>query len=256
MRPRSDIGRWLASSRWTPLLALIGVNVAVSVTVWIVGTGNTPWMRCWEMPSSWEAFFARPWTLASYMVAQIGPWDLVFNMLWLACFGAVFCTHSRGRRLLWAYAAGGIAAALFFAFAFGIWLSPDVTQYLIGSSGAVLGVTVAAGILHPRERMYVLGVWPMRLCWLVVAAVALFFLSGSASLGGETAHLGGCIGGAVCALLLRQRAASEPSEMSGSSEMSDAKLLDQLLDKVRTSGYQSLSRRERQRLTDISHRLR
>ncbi len=234
--------------------ALISANIAVFVLfhacVAIFGVRSVGWFG---LPSSMP--WPEVWTPLSYMFTQDSLWNLLFNMLWLYMFSRLFMETARtDGQLLVAYLCGGLGGAIFFCGASAAGLCGGM---LFGASAALLGVIVCAAMRVPRMRFMLLFFGMVELRWIAVVAVGLSLLSfASGNPGGGFAHIGGAAGGMAAALILRRRRMRfrilRPGEFNASSK---PKTLDELLDKVRRSGYASLNHDERRQLMDYSKRL-
>lgn len=277
----------------TPLLfQLIAINVAVAATVGILylcDISVLPWLT---VPSAWGEFVTRPWTAVSYMFTQASFLHLLFNMLWLLWFGRIFLYVSSPRSFLWTYLGGGLAgAALYLAVCAIDGGVPG--SYLIGSSAAVLAVMTAAAVMAPNLELRLFLITGVRLKYIALLCILLTFLGiGGGNAGGFSAHFGGVIFGLLAPSLFRNAKGGGVSEWiagkwrrlrsrtkrrrvpeafstppgarhtpPGTSSppsqggLSDEERLDQLLDKVRVSGYASLSSAEKRELNAISSRL-
>jgi hypothetical protein len=98
-----------------------------------------------------------------------------------------------GRRFLGLYLVSGIFGAL-------LSLLFDA-HAIVGASGAIFGVSFAYARYWPRDRVYIYGVLPIEVRWLVIIYAALSIFGG---FGGRFepgvahfAHLGGFLGAAV-----------------------------------------------------------
>lgn len=220
-------------------------------------------------------FLTHPWTLLTYMVTQVDVLNLLFNLLWIYWLGHIVILTEGDRRLAWAYMGGGITGGLFFLA--GSLLSVNVGSSLVGPSAAMFAVTVFAAVKHPDYRLNFVILGPVRLKWVAIIFVALVMLQGSTTgLGGQLAHAGGIVFGLLYAVALKKKPVldfakpeykikvkskraedidrqSAINAMSG--RLNDSERLDELLDKVRISGYDSLSHEEKRELNAISSRL-
>lgn len=189
-----------------------------------------------------------PWTLLTYMFTDDSLLNLLFNCLWLWLFSRMFLEIDSERRLLWCYLAGGIGGALLFLF--GAWLGIG-GGILFGASASILGILGYAAVRVPYMRINLMFFGPVKFMWIGIIAVGLSLLSFTAgNTGGGMAHVGGALAGALYALAMRRRSGKfriiRPAEK---------KTLDELLDKVRRSGYASLNADERKQLLDYSKKL-
>ena len=130
---------------------------------------------------------------------------------------------------------------------------------LIGASGAILGMLAAGAILFPNMRVLVMFIFPVR---LRILAVILAFISILTLLrperfenaGGEAAHLGGMVAGAVYVLSQSWRTSFKLKIQSDAWQKKMAARrnlqfeLDRILQKVHESGIHSLTSKERKLL--------
>ncbi len=265
------------------LAGLIGVNVAVwavvglaSLLCRLAGCDDYSWSRDMLALSSQPMTVAtHPWTAVTYMVTQYSLLHMLFNMLWLFWFGRLALTLLTSRRLMWLYVGGGLtgAAAYIIVSLAGL---PAAGAYLVGSSAAVMAVMTGAAFMTPELNVNLFLIGEVRLKWLALVCVAItFFGSASSTTAGSAAHIGGIVFGAAYALHLKgffRRIASRGGQdrrqrkprnvrrdgkavALAAKNLSDTGRLDALLDKIRVSGYASLSEGERNELTILSQRL-
>ena len=271
-------------------VVFVGLRLA-AIAGFFAGAPDVSAVLAWvEMPSALSALMHRPWTVLTYMFAQYDVLHLVFNMLWLYWFGMIFLNLSTGRRLLALYVYGGIAGAALYLLAYNVMpVFNGMNGVLIGSSGAVIAVVAATAIMAPDYKMYLLlfGGVSLKLLALITIGLDLIGVTG-ANAGGHIAHLGGALAGAVYALALRRgiditkpfcqvadrvanafaprrrRPSFRPYSGSPHSRPSapragnadDQATLDTILDKIKKSGYSSLTPDERKRLFDVSSRIK
>jgi len=155
----------------------------------------------------------------------------------------------------------------------------------VGASAAVTAIVIAICVMRPNMEIRIFGIIPLTLKWLGILYVVfdLFQITGSNS-GGHIAHLGGAIFGAIFAwqyingkditkgfnnLIDKIVTLMPSSSQSGgrkqkmrvvynenTREMSDSdfnrmkaenqKRMDEILDKISQSGYQSLTKEEKE----------
>lgn len=273
---------WL---RW-----LLGINIAIAAIIglgglWAVIVQQTPADTSWlYLPPSFRGLTEKPWTLFTYMFTHVNFWHLLFNMIWLWWFG-MFLESFGPRLTLTLYLGGGIAGALLF-----ITVSTATGDSsgagLCGASASILAMMGATAVLMPRLKVRFLFGWT-RLLWLTIAAIALTFLGslmpGTASF---PAHLGGLLFGIITASVYKFKyyghscvntyrkdniaEQTQPQQTAGSLWSTPEALLskqkqtatdpeeqlDLLLDKIRISGYDSLSSKEKTKLHVLSEQLK
>ena len=242
------------------VLVNIAVFVALRVTAIIAGfCGYGPgfanrMLRMVEMPGDVSMLIHRPWTVLTYMFSQYESSHIIFNMLWLYWFGEVFARIcADGRRMLQLYVCGGLGGAVFYISACAtLPHSLGLNGWLIGSSASVIAVVVATAVLAPDYRMNIwsFGTVPLKYVAMVTIGIDLLSLT-AANAGGHFAHLGGAVVGVIFALLKKHRDMSRCQKLPTSVPEVRAEL-DAILDKIRRSGYTSLTGEERKRLYDLS----
>lgn len=244
------------------------------------------------MPGNFGRLARHAWTPLSYMFSQIEPLHLIFNMLWLYWFGIVFQLLSTPKRMIGLYLLGGLGGAALYLLA--VNTIPYFAGHgglLIGSSASVIAIVTATAIMAPDYRMNLLFLGAVSLKWIAIVTIGIDLLSVTGSnAGGHIAHLGGAAVGAIFALglkrghditaplnslidaivnLFRRRPKVRPSRFRTSGAPSaprpkapsaasaaDQAELDKILDKIKKSGYSSLTADERARLFDVSRRIK
>lgn len=274
-------GRVARKWRGCPILIKI---IIVNVGVWLALRGaaiagmltgsdaGAEALRLVEMPAQAGALLHRPWTLLTYMWAQFDLLHLLFNMLWLYWFGTILMEVADSRRVLPLYLYGGIAGGLVYLAAMNVgW--PAAGTSLIGSSASVLCIVVYTAVLAPYYRVSLLLIGPVSIKWIAIVTVGIDLLNGAGgNVGGHIAHLGGAATGLLAAALLRRKGVDvlEPANRlldraantlrrsggapkqrrqtatHGAAGRPDMATVDSILDKIKRSGYTSLSARERE----------
>ena len=132
---------------------------------------------------------ARPWTIVTYMFLHANLMHILFNMIALYFFGPRVEQRIGSERFFSLYMISGITGGLLsFIFA--------PAAPIVGASGAIFGV-MAATVLVARQR----GSTQIasQFGFLLVINLALSFGISHISVGG---HIGGLIGGTICALAI------------------------------------------------------
>jgi membrane associated rhomboid family serine protease len=225
-------------------------------------------------------FIFMPWGLVTSIFAHFSLWHFVLNMLFLYFSGKMFEQLFDAKRLWYTYLFGGIAGGIFEIIAHAIFPALQNSHIVIvGASGSIMAIFMALAFYRPNLNVMLFGLFPVRLIFL-----ALFFLlSDLISLGmndgvAHFAHLGGAIFGALSIRNLGNKnnimnfiqrwgdslSKSIKSIFKGSSKQpkrsnsrmktdeeynlekkSKQEKIDQILDKISKSGYESLTRQEK-----------
>jgi membrane associated rhomboid family serine protease len=171
--------------------ALIGINVAVYVAELatgggVNGTGSTIYLKGVLFGPFLEQ--GEWWRLVTAAFLHYGPLHLILNMVALYWFGSLLEERIGSGRYLLLYLVSGISGSAGALLWSGGFLTPTV-----GASGAIFGI-LGAGLVLERQRDYVFG--GSALGVIVINFVFTFSISGI-SKGG---HIGGLVGGIICAL--------------------------------------------------------
>lgn len=258
---------------------LLTINAATALTLWLAGAvtvfcghDSSVLYSLTALPSDPLSFATHPWTLATYMVAHFSPLHMLVNMLWLFWFGRMLADSGREIQLLWLYIGSGICGGIFYIAA-SVISSHAPGTYLTGASAAVLGVVGATAMLMPSRRVNLFLFGEVKLKWVATGCIALTLLgSWGAGVPPQIAHLGGLAFGLVATMARKITADGGPQPCRHNSTRArtlnarktmkamkrlpdDHERLDQLLDKIRVSGYDSLTARERTELNHISSRI-
>jgi membrane associated rhomboid family serine protease len=244
--------------------------------------------RMLAIPASPAELLYRPWTLLTHMFVHQGFMHILFNMLWLHFGGQLFLTFLDSRKLLSTYVLGALSGSALFMLAynlFPVYGGLSSTAYALGASSGVLAILVAAATMAPDYVVRLVLIGPVRLKYIALVAVALdVILIPDGNAGGHFGHLGGAAFGFVYALQLKRGTDmtldvlrpwfwlrerwpnrkkrikvvhSRPAGNERSSEhrSTQQEEVDAILDKIKRSGYESLSKREKDVLFQASKEL-
>ena len=138
-----------------------------------------------------------PWQFITYMFLHADFRHLFFNMFTLWMFGRTFEYEVGTKRFLVYYFVCGVGAALM---QLGVaWLTGEYGIVLLGASGAIYGLLLAFGIMHPNERMLIFPLpVPVKAIWTVIGFGVIELLLGATGLEqgvAHFAHIGGMFWG-------------------------------------------------------------
>jgi hypothetical protein len=214
-------------------------------------------------------------------------------MLMLYWFGIIVSDLLGAKRILPIYILGGLACSFLYFIMANISSPWSFGEYALGASGAVMAMLLVAGTTAPDYVIHLLFLGPVRLKYIVMALVFLdlIALSWNNNSGGSVGHLGGAIMGYIIASQLKkgndltvwvnralewiaalfskvrlkrrgpklaytnpQATVKNPRKKSSVSNSDRQLKLDNILDKIKKSGYESLSESEKQFLFEESKR--
>ncbi len=271
------------------LAKLIYINVGLFVLIRLAAVifmlfniQGVPFLLYLQMPASPELFLHRPWTLFTYMFTHYDFLHILFNMLWLYWFGGIFLQFFNERQLGGLYVLGGIAGGLLFMLAYNVF--PYFSQaadfsYLMGASASVMAIVFAVSFYRKDYEIQLFLFGRVKLIYLALFTFALDFLAiTSDNAGGHIAHIGGALLGVWFASRIssgkdltapmnrlidwfvnlgKRKPTMRVTYRRGETDMEynerknrDTKELDAILDKLKQSGYDSLSADEKRKLFD------
>lgn len=232
------------------------------------------------MPTEFDKFILRPWTLLTYMFCQYDFIHLLFNMLFLHWFGRLFSAVIGDRHVLSTYLIGGLVGGL--ACLVGLMVTDLDRGVLLGASAAVLSLLLAVAVIAPNYSVQIVFVGSVRLKYYAAVMILLdiICLPTFVNIGGHFSHLGGALAGVVLAMMWKRngvpqrnavmdwlsnfrkpkmkvaRGGRVQTDYEYNSERVDRmKDVDRILDKIKASGYDSLTVEERKTLFDNSKKL-
>ncbi len=200
------------------------------------------------------------WRLITYKFLHANPGHLLMNMIVLYFFGSMLERNFGSKRFLIFYLVCGMTGGIVYPVLVGIGLLP--VAYLVGASGAIFGVIVAAALLYPKTRVLLAFVFPVSLAVIAGIFIGISVLNflRDENAGGECAHLAG----ALCGFLyikgrpwLEGRAMQQKKgawQRRIQNERQFQAEVDRILDKVHASGVNSLTRSEKSILREATQR--
>lgn len=229
--------------------------------------------------SNWEVLLKRPWSIVTHMFAHVQFGHFLFNMIALYFMGQLFVSLQGSKRLLNLYVLGGLSGFALFFIAYNVFEVFKTTQgtYVLGASAAVMAITVAAATLQPKREIYLFGAIRLELMWLAAILILLDLASVRSGInsGGHIGHIGGAIFGFIYARQLqkgkemgswltnllerisrlfsgkRMKVVSnngrpKTDEQFNVEKKERQRRTDEILDKISRSGYDSLSKSEKE----------
>ena len=236
------------------------------------------------VPSDLHQLLQKPWTLITYMFLQENLWHIFFNMLMLYFGGVLFNQYLGSRKLLATYILGGVSGAVFYIAAYNIFpvfAADSLHSVALGASASVLAIIAGIATYKPDYEVHLLFFGKIRFKYIAIIFVLIDILSiEKSNPGGHIAHLGGAFWGFSYILALKMtRGIRNPfrkisdlfkpklkkvkyhtnrkpltDDEFSLMKVQNQKKTDAILDKIKKSGYDSLSREEKEFLFRASHK--
>ena len=269
-----NVGLFLIPLAILSILSLAGVHLLF--LEW-----NNLYSNDWLSVSSYPAdLLWKPWSLISYAFFHAGFLHLLFNMMTLFFSGRLFLTFFTQKQFFGLYILSAIFAAIVFIASYSLIpaLAGGGTSKMVGASGAIMAILVATATYAPYMQVRMLLIGTVKLWHIAIVLVALDLIYASAeNTGGHLAHLAGALFGFVFIKLLKNgtdlsrgvsaitegvsnmfkprkakpftkvhRNSTPPPRPSGGKPKDvTQKQIDEILDKISKSGYDSLTKEEK-----------
>lgn len=228
----------------------------------------------------------KPWSLILYAFLHGGFLHLLFNMLMLFFSGRLFLTFFTQKQLLGVYILSAIFAGLIFILSFNTLplLIASGGSKMVGASAAIMAILVATAAYAPDYQVRLLLIGTVRLWHIAIVFVLLDLIQASGSnSGGHLSHLAGALFGFLYIKLLKngtdlskgvsvvldfltdffkprksapfkkvhknniRTASTAPKKSKDITQ----KQIDDILDKISKSGYDSLTKEEKEFLFKV-----
>jgi membrane associated rhomboid family serine protease len=245
-----------------------------------------------KLPASTNEFIHKPWTIFTYFFTHEDIFHILFNMLFLYWFGKLVDEYLGAKRVIALYMLGGIAGGVIYMVLYNVlpyFQSQIQDSRMLGASAAAFSVAVGASTLLPNYTFNLIFLGPIRIKFIALFYIILSLAQSlGENAGGNLSHLAGAVIGYVFIKLLqngtdlgkpiyaivnswsrlfRKRPSMQvtyrerqvyrntsvySSSSSGTIEVPDQIEIDTILDKISRSGYESLTREEKQKLFKAS----
>jgi membrane associated rhomboid family serine protease len=223
-------------------------------------------------------FILQPWGLITSIFAHFGFMHLLFNMLFLYFSGKMLEQTIGQNKLLIIYILGGISGGLFEIIAHSIFPNLAINQIIIvGASGSVMAIFAGLAYYQPNTEILLYGIIKMKIIWLAIGYFVIDLVGiGSNDGTAHFAHIGGALLG-IFLMKQNQKSTGLLNKLAsfinkiklptfykknnltvkkGGRPLTDEEfnqqkkekqeITDKILDKISKSGYESLSKSEKE----------
>ena len=227
------------------------------------------------LSSDFGTFIRTPWSLITFNFFHAGFLHLIFNLMVLHFSGRLFSTYFTDKQLLGVYVLGGIFSGITFVLSY---VFIEKAGLLVGASGAIMAILIAAATYAPFMllRIPLIGIVKLWHVAFVILLVDLIQMPLD-NTGGHLAHLGGALFGFIYIKLLQSgkditkpflalldtfaylfkpkkktpfkkvhRNTTKKVVNSFTEKDITQKQIDDILDKISKSGYDSLTKEEKE----------
>jgi len=267
------------------ILKLIYINVAVFLcyhlltSILFLSGSNFDISSLLALPSGISQLIIKPWTIISYMFFHQEIIHIIFNMLVLFWFGQIALIFLNKKQFVGLYILGGIFGGLLYILAYNTIPALNYISDNRGASAAIMAIVFSSAFIQPNFSVHLMFIGKVQLKWIALFYAAfdiIFMADGNA--GGHIAHLGGAITGILFVYLLKKniditklfgfhtsiKISEKKKDIKIAHKKGDidfiynqekaktSKDIDNVLDKISKTGYDSLSKDEKAILFSIS----
>ncbi|MDX1477837.1 MAG: rhomboid family intramembrane serine protease [Saprospiraceae bacterium] len=249
------------------------------------GGGFQSFMSWLQLSSDIVHDFTHPWVFITHMFLHLGFWHFLFNMLFLYWFGRIVADLIGDDKVYPLYFMAGLSGALIFLITAPLIYPATIPAYGASAAvmGFVVASGVLAP--DYVMRLLFIGDVKLKYIVFALVLLDLFSIANLSNTGGHFAHLGGAAFGWLFVVMLRQgsdlsqpfnrlldwferllsggRKAAKPKKTrvfvrhvrerkgrrasdSGKAPGDDQDRIDAILDKIKASGYESLTPEEKE----------
>jgi len=262
---------------------IIFINIAVFIFTYLLNTlsfllemdGNFI-INWFALRPHFDTLLFKPWTIFSYGFLHSGFFHILFNLLFLYYFGNLFLDFFSRKQFLAYYFLGIISGGLIYILSYN-YLPALKTQetLLVGASAGVTAILIGIASHIPNYSLRFQFIGNIKLLYIAIAFVALDIIQiPNGNAGGHLAHLGGALVGFLLTRYFQQgtgfiqwlenlflRKEQKPLKTVYKSKKSTATnernpknqqiKIDRILDKISKSGYETLTKEEKDFLFKI-----
>lgn len=255
---------------------LVILNILIFILTYLLNTlsflfaSDSNFIIDWfSLDPSFGRLLFRPWTLVTYGFLHIGFFHILFNLLILYYFGNLFLDFFDSGQFLTYFLMGVVAGGLVYMLSYN-YLPALKTQQtvLVGASAGVTAIVIGIAAYIPNYALHFRFIGSIKLMYIAAVMVVLDLVQiPTGNAGGHLAHLGGAFMGYVLTQYLNQGRGLSAwwqsqwaprkdsnlktvyrktgAEKAAVSVEYDQKKIDSILDKISKSGYETLTKEEK-----------
>ncbi|MCD6019790.1 MAG: rhomboid family protease GlpG [Bacteroidetes bacterium] len=226
------------------------------------------------LPLNLNEFIFKFWTLFTYMFAHKDLGHVFYNMLLLYFTANTFLNFLSEKKLLYVYIMSGLMGGITLLILSAIFPASFANSILFGASAAVIGIVTSLAIYIPNLPVSLFGIIEMKYkYYALLVFVVSTIIDFNINTGGKISHFGGAFFGLLFGYLLKngkdlsdlstfRKQKISPlkvvhqnrSAKTTGQTQSNQQTIDALLDKISKSGYENLTKAEKELLFKLSQK--
>lgn len=257
---------------------IILLNVAIFILTYLFNTfsflfqidGNFI-VNWFSLQPDFELLLFRPWTIITYGFLHLGFFHILFNMLVLYYFGNLFIDFFNSKQFLLYLLLGIISGGFIYMLSYN-YMPGLKTQasLLMGASAGVMAIVIGISSHIPHYSLHFRFIGNIKLLYIAIVLVVLDVVQiPSGNAGGHLAHLGGSLIGFILTTYLNQgtglitwisgsmtkkekrplktvyKSTKKTTYQKRETKSEEQARIDSILDKISKSGYDTLTKEEK-----------
>ncbi len=254
---------------------IIFINIALFLLTYLINTfsyllnGDGNFVLEWfALSPQFNTFITRPWTLISYGFLHSGFFHIVFNLLFLYYIGNLFLDFFSKKQFITYYFLGILFGGIIYLLSYNYLPALKSQQtILVGASAGVIAILVGIASYIPNYAIQFRFIGGIKLLYIAIGFVILDIVQIPVNnAGGHLAHLGGAVIGFLLTIYFNQgknihlwpenlfatkkekpfkTVYKNKTSTKSANPIEQQKKIDGILDKISKSGYDTLSKEEK-----------
>lgn len=254
---------------------IIFINIVLFLLTYLINTfsfllnGDGNFVLEWfALSPQFDTFITRPWTLISYGFLHSGFFHIVFNLLFLYYIGNLFLDFFSKKQFITYYFLGILFGGIIYLLSYNYLPALKSQQtILVGASAGVIAILVGIASYIPNYAIQFRFIGGIKLLYIAIGFVILDIVQIPVNnAGGHLAHLGGAVIGFILTVYFNQgknihlwpenlfatkkekpfkTVYKNKTSTKSANPIEQQKKIDGILDKISKSGYDTLSKEEK-----------
>ena len=256
---------------------IIYLNIALFVLAYLfetisflIGSDSNFITNWFALSPHFDSLITKPWSIISYGFLHNGFLHILFNLIFLFYFGNIFLDFFNKKQFLTYYLLGIIFGGVIFLLSYNYFPALKTQEaYLVGASAGVTAILVGIASHIPQYNIRFRFIGNIKLLYIAIVIVALDVIQiPNGNAGGHLAHLGGAMIGFSLTNYFNKglnliewfenllspkkekplKTVYKKNKSTISKEknsITHQKKIDSILDKISKSGYETLTKQEK-----------
>lgn len=255
---------------------IIYINLTVFVVMFFANTLSFLFkteshflMNWFALPGDFKAFVTKPWTIISYGFLHAGFIHILGNLIALYFIGNLFIQYFTTKHFIYFYLLGTFVGGVLFLLSYTFFpVFKDVNSTsLVGASAGVSAIFIGVATYIPNYEIKIpligfVKLWILAVIWLSLDIIQI----PASNAGGHIAHLGGALFGFLYVRTAKNKEINPFKELKKrfikkkkskmktvyktskphTSKVTNQEKIDVILDKISKSGYDALTKQEKE----------